>query len=119
MIRVVNLPVQNNLSPLTNTPSIMGTLRSMECPQNIECITSSKTFSLEVVYFKPLGGKWWIVKLVRGLKKKNNFFFHLSCSAVSLETHNSVHLRFSNPAINFYCKDDFLYTYFIHLTKYQ
>ena len=69
-----NLPVQNNLSPLANTPNIMGTLRSAECPRNIERITSSKTFSLGMVYSKPLGGKSRIVKLVREMKKKIGSF---------------------------------------------
>ena len=55
---------------LANTPNIMGTLRSAECPRNIERITSSKTFSLGMVYSKPLGGKSRIVKLVREMKKK-------------------------------------------------
>ena len=48
----------------------MGTLRSAECPRNIERITSSKFFSLGMVYSKPLGGKSRIVKLVREMKKK-------------------------------------------------
>ena len=59
---------------LANTPNIMGTLRSAECPRNIERITSSKTFLFRVVYFKPLGEKSRIVKLVPGLKKKPFFF---------------------------------------------
>ena len=77
-----NLPVQNNLSPLVNTPNIMGTLRSAEFPSNIERITSSKTFSLRVVYSKLLDEKLWIVKLVRILRKNFLFFFffYLSCT---------------------------------------
>ena len=55
---------------LANTPNIMGTLRYTECPGNIEHITSSTTFSLGVVYSKPLGGKSRIVKLVCEMKKK-------------------------------------------------
>ena len=60
---------------LANTPNIMGTLRSAECPRNIECITLSKTFSLGVVYSKSLGGKLRFVKLVCELKKFFFFFF--------------------------------------------
>ena len=59
---------------LANTPNIMGTLRSAECPRNIERITSSKIFSLGVVYSKPLGGKSRIVKLAREMKKKIGSF---------------------------------------------
>ena len=59
---------------LASTPNIMGTLRSAECPRNIEHITSSKTFSLRMVYSKPLGGKSRIVKLVRQMKKKIGSF---------------------------------------------
>ena len=59
---------------LANTPNIMGTLRSTECPRNIERITSSKFFSLGMVYSKPLGGKSQIVKLVREMKKKIGSF---------------------------------------------
>ena len=60
---------------LASTPNIMGTLRPAECPRNIERITSSKTFSLGMVYSKPLGGKSRIVKLVREMKKKKWFFY--------------------------------------------
>ena len=59
---------------LANTPNIMGTLRSAECPRNIERITSSKFFSLGMVYSKPLGGKSRIVKLVREMKKEIGSF---------------------------------------------
>ena len=59
---------------LANTLNIMGTLRSAECPQNIERITSSKIFSLRVVYSKLLGGKSRIVKLVCEMKKKIGSF---------------------------------------------
>ena len=59
---------------LASTPNIMGTVRSAECPRNIERITSSKTFSLGMVYSKPLGGKSRIVKLVREMKKKIGSF---------------------------------------------
>ena len=59
---------------LANTPNIMGTLRSAECPRNIERITSSKTFSLGVVYSKLLAEKSCIVKLVREIKKKIGSF---------------------------------------------
>ena len=59
---------------LANTPNIMGTLRSAECPRNIERISSSKFFSLGMVYSKPLGGKSRIVKLVREMKKKIGSF---------------------------------------------
>ena len=57
---------------LSNTPNIMGTLRSAEFSRNIERITLSKTLSLGVVYSKskPLGGKSRIVKLVHETKKK-------------------------------------------------
>ena len=59
---------------LAKTPNIMGTLRSAECPRNIDRITSSKFFSLGMVYSKPLGGKSRIVKLVREMKKKIGSF---------------------------------------------
>ena len=55
-------------------PNTSGTLRSAECPRNIERITSSKIFSLGVVYSKLLGGKSRIVKLVREMKKKIGSF---------------------------------------------
>ena len=63
-----------HLQILANTPNIMGTLRSAEYPRNIERITSSKTFSLRLVYSKPLGRKLRIVKLVREMKKKIGSF---------------------------------------------
>ena len=64
-----------HLKILTNTLNIMGILRSPECPRNMERIASSKTFSVGVVYSKPLDSKSWIVKLVRELKKKKRVFF--------------------------------------------
>ena len=63
-----------HLQILANTLNVMGTLRSAECLRHIERITLSKTFSLGVVYSKPLSGKSQIVKLACRLKKKNVFF---------------------------------------------
>ena len=61
----------------------------------------------------------YYVAIKTGLYRKAVQVYHIHVPiTTSLETHNSVHLKFSNPAINFYCKNDFLYIYFIHLTKY-
>ena len=71
----------------------------------VTCRLNKRPFSL---YFARVYLFVYLVSQCTWFRKINN----------SLETHKSIHLRFSNPAIIFfYSKNDFLYIYIIHLTK--
>ena len=71
---------------LANTPNIMGTLRSAECPRNIECITSSNFFFTRNGLLQTTRRKIADCKISPRNEKKN-WFFYLSRTVLTFHFH--------------------------------